>query len=424
MRVETVAFEGGEQFLILVDSKGMPIFMPTVFTVKHFLLTGKSVNTVDAVLRAIMFGIAWGQKHGIDIEKRYAAGEFLSIDEIESLIDSLALRYDDYKTSSVSTNKVVNISRKPKLQNKNTVAARTQGNRARYILHYLNFLALDCLSRLSHKDPRYAALDSVRLLMEERFMAWIPSSSIDAREFVRQGLSVEEQTKLLNIVDPNSKENPWKDPFTRVRNQLIVQMGFDCCERLGEKLTTRISDVNLATGELHVRDHDNNDDSRIDKPSKKTGSRSLPVPLGDNMMKTLDAYLPLRRQQGSAKKRRDFLLVARRTGAPLSRRALMKVYEDIVGKFPIFAGKLTDHVTRHTWNLRYSELCDRDGTKPEAESARRELMNGWVVGSRMTQVYNLRHEKNELGKQSRKMQEDSIRRRDEMKRMDEDDIPW
>jgi integrase len=410
MRIEIVEFQKGIQLPLLVDGSGIPIFMSTVYIVNKYLTKGKSPNTIEAFLRAVMFAYAWAEKLGIDIEKRYSKGEFLTISEIENLLAVLALRYDffvgDKPNQSVKAErpKVIKLMNQPAMLIEPTVAGKTQAERARFILSYLDFLAQDCLGRLSMKDPNHSTLNLIRQQMKERFKARIPMSKVSMR---RQGLTLEEEGRLRNIIDPANPENPWSDEFVKVRNQLIINMGLSLANRLGEQLSIRISDINLMTENIDIVRRSKEDDSRKDKPSLKTGPRLIPLPLGPELIENIKTYLPIRRKQGDSQKH-DFLIVARRTGKPLARRSLMEIFNEIEEKFPEFLGKLSHHVMRHSWNLRYSELCDKDNIEPEVERARREYFNGWVAGSPMSAHYTHRHNMEEVRKQAREMQQKKL----------------
>lgn len=91
---------------------------------------------------------------------------------------------------------------------------------------------------LSASVRKNLAFESDRAL--EALRAQIPSVSTRAQLGAREGLSKEDQDRLLKIIDPDSPENPWERGFVRQRNRLIVLLFLATGMRRGELLGLRI----------------------------------------------------------------------------------------------------------------------------------------------------------------------------------------
>ena len=78
------------------------------------------------------------------------------------------------------------------------------------------------------------------------FRAHIPKVPKRAKLDARVGLSEEEQNRLLEVVHPNSPQNPWARKFNRIRNWLIVLILLVTGMRRGELMGLQIGDLMLA----------------------------------------------------------------------------------------------------------------------------------------------------------------------------------
>ncbi|MNF80811.1 hypothetical protein D3C84_630630 [compost metagenome] len=67
------------------------------------------------------------------------------------------------------------------------------------------------------------------------------------------------------------------------------------------------------------------------------------------------------------------------------------------------------HLLRHDWNYRYSKLADNLSIPFEEERTLREQQMGWMPGSPMSRVYNLRHIEEKSLEIGRKIASDTAR---------------
>ena len=93
--IKWLKFDNGERFPILLKkADGIPLFLPTVYTIAIQRSSGKSSATLGLNLRSIMHLYTWAYANGIDIEERFSVQDLLGIVDIESLVSAAGLTYD------------------------------------------------------------------------------------------------------------------------------------------------------------------------------------------------------------------------------------------------------------------------------------------------------------------------------------------
>ncbi|EEF22616.1 conserved hypothetical protein, partial [Ricinus communis] len=243
----------------------------------------------------------------IDLVQRLSEGKFLTLPEINRLAGAVQYRVADLShpdTDSSSNSNVVNIKRIRMRRNKSVreicaVDVATQASRLRYIADYLGFLAAYVGATLQPKLRSELELESTRAL--ETFRAHIPPVSRRARLGARQGLSLEEQERLLEVIHPDSPQNPWKSGFVRRRNWLIVVLLLATGIRRGELLGLQIGDLNSRLPKFFViRRADAKEDPRMIQPNAKTNDRE--IELRPAIMRAIWAYIKERQNIKAARK--------------------------------------------------------------------------------------------------------------------------
>jgi len=226
---------------------------------------------------------------------------------------------------------------------------------------------------------------------------------------VPKGYGLEVHKRILEVIEPNHPENPWRGAFVKHRNYLYVNMCLALGLRLGEINNISLHDV-VRTGNPPfikiVRNPDNPEDPRIIEPNVKTMPRSLVIERG--WFHLLANYIDVHRRKIPATRLTPFLFVSR-TGQPISLKAAGSI---IVGLRRVegIPNNMSQHTIRHAWNERFSEICDERGVDPEREAfARREYM-GWSPSSDMPARYNRRHLKRKADAYSLEMQNKLIRK--------------
>lgn len=372
-----LVFKNGERFPILLGTEGVPLFFPTVYETTMRRQVNLASATLSADLSAIKFLYSWAAQKNIDIEKRFHQGECLTVSEIENLTKAFKYRSDHYDKDEDIFSVDQKLSKKPlkvrsleafrKVEYRKTISGvvtETTARRLYVICSYLDWLAQVRTSWVSMSSKEYEAFRIARTTMKENIEARIPEVKRDESK-KREGLSKKNQDLLLEVIDPTSPRNPWHDWFVRLRNQLFIKLFIELGPRRGEILLVRIGrDFNASANKLAItRVPDDKDDPRRDEPNAKTLEREYP--LSDDLAKLLNDYITEVRNTIKGAHRHDYLFVAARTGRPMSKSAVTKLFRELREKVPELPKDLTSHVLRHTMNDNFSEECDESGIDEE-----------------------------------------------------------
>jgi integrase len=222
----------------------------------------------------------------------------------------------------------------------------------------------------------------------------------------------------LRVTNPDSRENPWKKPFVRLRNCLIVLLLLALGLRRGELLSLKIRHVQTALKRLQViRNQDDRDDPRKKQPQAKTRERMLP--LGPELLALTMQYIKERGKIAAARKH-GFLIVSE-TGKPLSLSASTEIFAELRIKCP-GVKPVTAHVLRHTANEIFSDEADEIGMDPVTERRLRTELMGWSPTSEMPEYYLQRKTREQGTKASVGVQQRVMRDVDQAKmRIQEDE---
>lgn len=422
-KVENIRMQSGEIYPLLVCREdGIPLFKPTVYITSMVRNAGKAESTSEANLRAIMFLYFWGNKNGIEIETRFRKGEFLMLHEIEMLSKDVRYRYCRLN-SNVEINDIETRSRRrarsgvPLRQRREKEIhcnAHSAGIRLRYIRNYLDWLAGQRMARTRKKSEEYFILKSNHEKMIKEINARLPESVrgvVRDPVFERLGLSHDVEKILIEVVDPQSSRNPFKQEHARVRNQVIIMMMLETGLRRGETLGIRTTDGDLDLQKNRLTVHRvpiDPLDPRLHKPQTKTLPRILP--LQAQLAKLVRDYILNYRRKLPAAGSHPFLFVESRQGTPLTLAALNDVFVKLREVIPELPTKFSPHFTRYTWNDRFSEFSDEkirrgEWTETQEKETRSYLM-GWSKDSLMASLYCKRHTRTKANEFSLRRQED------------------
>ncbi len=249
----------------------------------------------------------------------------------------------------------------------------------------------------------FLLLKTSRLQMKEAIEARLPVSKGRNLKGDREGLEPEIQKRLMDVIHPDSPENPWKNAEVRVRNRLLILMMLVLGVRKGELLLTRIRDVNFQSNELLIRRlPDDPDDPRSYEPNTKTRDRILPFE--DDLAALIEEYVLTVRKKAPAAGRHDFLFTATGTGQPLSLAGVTKIFRTLRNKISDLPDNLTSHVLRHTWNDRFSELMEQNNVSEVEEKKLRSYLMGWSEFSGMAATYTKRYVRQKANEASLNLQ--------------------
>jgi integrase len=209
--------------------------------------------------------------------------------------------------------------------------------------------------------------------------------------------------RLREVISPESPNNPWTNPFVRVRNQVFIEHLLGVGARQGEALKQKTEHVNMNRLEVRVeRAPDDADDSRRTEPNVKRLGRVLPI---DEPLATyLFDYITDWRSSipGSERSKYLFLSIA---GNPLSQESVHKIFRTLRARIPDLPRNLSAHLLRHTWNDNYSLLMDRNRVQEADEVRTRSYLMGWKEGSGTAARYTRRSTRNRANKFSRELQQ-------------------
>ncbi|WP_232515942.1 tyrosine-type recombinase/integrase [Burkholderia multivorans] len=267
------------------------------------------------------------------------------------------------------------------------VDVATQAFRLRYIADYLTYLATYYGATLSSQQRTELEVESARAL--KVFRAHIPPVSRRARLGARQGLTQEEQARLLDVIHPDSPDNPWTRGFVRQRNWLMVVLLLATGMRCGELLGLQIGDLNPRLPMLRIiRRADAREDPRRNQPNTKTNDREIELRPG--IMRAVWVYINEHRRAIRTARKYPQLFVSE-NGQPLSAKSVDKIFAQLRQACPSLPIRITSHVMRHTWNERFSEQAEALQLSDVAEEKARCEQQGWTDHSKSASTYTRRH---------------------------------
>ncbi|MBC7786192.1 MAG: site-specific integrase [Methylophilaceae bacterium] len=400
------------------------MFEPAVFSLSEVRSKNRASNTIDSYLRSIMVFFLFLDLRNINLEERLKVGQLLSLGEIEELVGICRLPVEKIHSildevqvvSKQTTSSVVSLEKLRKRSSNNDemrIDGSSAATRLRNVRDYLKWL---CLARIS----KHGIDASLRLSLESSIQ--YTSNAIDARLpsgaykhsriDQREGLEPEVVSRILQVINPQSQENPWSDEHSKFRNELIILWLLNCGLRRGELLNIRISDLNFRESTVVVvRRADDVSDPRTNQPKVKTRGREIPLSTG--LLDKTNAYIMNQRSAIRGARKHDFLFVASDSGIPLSIPSLNKIFTVLKKKFPELANQLFPHILRHTWNDIFSEEMDKNRVGEEQEKKARSYLMGWSETSGTAATYTRRHIRKKAQAASLQLQKNIMERSDD-----------
>lgn len=400
-----IRFQNGERHSVLSAPYGLPVHEVTLY-LNRYRKKGRAANTIHSVCRAMALLYRELSSKEIDLLQRLREGRFLTATEISSLTDAAQYWVDDSRDEPTNDSNVIDIKRirmrrRASAKEARAVVVSSRATRLRYIADYLEFVVgyfsatLPTALRSTLKLESEAELKALR--------AEIPQVSRRAKLGAREGLSEEDQARLLAVIHPDSPDNPWRRPFVRKRNWLIVVLLLATGMRQGELRGLQIRDLSPREPKLRiVRRADAQEDPRLIQPNAKTNDRELE--LTPAIMKKVWTYINEHRHGIKAARKHPHLIVAD-DGAPISSKTIDKLFMQLRNACPGLPVTLTSHVLRHTWNERFSEQADLMDLSEAREERARNEQQGWTSDSTTAATYTRRHDSRKGREVSLKLQE-------------------
>lgn len=400
LRIRFTKFANGERVPMLVDSCGLPAYLPTLFVTTQIRNASMAPNTMLAALHALRLLYRWAAAQSIDLQERFEARKFLTDAETESLRAFAQTRSD---INGGARRKVIGLPRRiegARMASGAISHARISTNahyiRLSYIARYMHWLGNYVLDRSLANEGNRASLAQLVVRIEMSRPRVRRGSNFAAR----RSLDAAAQRRLEEIVCPSFAGNPFT-PVVRTRNALIMNLLSELGVRAGELLALKVQDFDLQANEVVIaRRHDDPDDPRLNQPVAKTLDRRLP--LSPTLSKAVYEYVLHDRGKLRRAKRHDFLIVTHQRGPqeglPMSIKGLEKIFALLRHAEPKLRD-LTPHVLRHTWNERFSARMDDSNTSVADEEKMRSYWMGWREASGSASSY-LRRRTEQLAKRA------------------------
>lgn len=418
--VRTLRLSSGERLPVLIDIRiGAPLFAPTVYSLIQLRGRNLAANTIEQALRHIVVLLLFLEQWHIDIEARFQEGRIADLAEIESLArvcslhlaDLVAMGSQDISTKPRRVMLLERVRWHRSGMGPKVVDSIWAANRIRVIADYLSWLAKAQLLKLPPSSKAFQALESARELVVATLLARAPTDSGRSVVGLREGLPEETANRLLRVTAKDSPENPWTGEFTKCRNELVFRWLHAFGLRRGELLNVKVSDIDFRKETVTiVRRADAPEDPRNEQPTVKTRDRVLPIP--PYLCRMTHDYVVQARRHLVGARRHAFLIVADKTGAPLSLSALNKCFAFLRTHVPDLPDDLSPHVLRHTWNDNFSEAMDRTKTPEPDEQKMRSFLMGWSETSGTAANYTRRHVRQKAREVSLQLQAGIVNRKD------------
>lgn len=428
---QILIFANGERYPILIGCDDMPHFHITLWVTSKLRSAGKAEATISNKLEHVKCLLGWQKKNQRNLYSEFQQGEFLGIDDIESIKSYLAIDISQSKavarSESKGRNKVVSIAEAPKLIDVTPSVGRNHHyNRMTSVIEYLTFIA-----KLAVKHNPSPHLSRKINKMEKEFKAARPKGKgknvLDDKDSrtLPDGLVKE----FMQIAHYDHANNPFQQEETRFRNYLMFHLMERHGIRSGELLSLKLTNMTLHGSKKSFwvkRTHDDIYDSRKKQRVPKTRERKLRI--SDKTAELLDKYIRDYRSKTPNSKKHPYLFVVHRKGNTLGQPVSGSTFDNTIvpamkAVDEKFAG-IHPHYFRHDWNERFSDKIDTNnelaaaGVKGYAhiDSGKEAKMRKHQMGHSSEKsgiVYNQRHI-------ARKSNELSLQEQDELNKKAEE----
>jgi integrase len=413
-KIETLIFNNGERYPVLIDEKGVPHFYVTLYvTVK--LRSSQAANSIRNRLKSIQRCLSWEKENKRCLFSEFEKRAFLSDEDIASLraylrINVATLKKREEKEQNRKRKKIFNLSdgEVATVRAIESVSSTHHYNRMTSVAEYLHFLA-----RVVNQHHNNAAVIKQIDKMLADFKKVRPKgiSKNRASNIESTSLSQELLERFMDVANPDHALNPFKSSTIRKRNHLMFALLRELGIRRGEMLSLQISMMDLTGDKPSIwvkRHHDDIYDTRKNQPVAKTRERLLP--LKPYLAELLNDYIINDRALIPEARKHPYLFVVHRNsktrGQPISLHTfdseIIRKMKEVDRTFNVIHA----HTFRHAWNEKLSLSIDEHNKKsatdkldgkpakepitPEREAKIRKHLMGHS-SEKSGEVYNSRH---------------------------------
>ncbi|HHY0601412.1 TPA: tyrosine-type recombinase/integrase [Vibrio parahaemolyticus] len=406
MKTKVFQMASGESYSILLGEDGMPLPYHNLFVTLHYRNQSKASNTCSRVFDHLSFLEEICRFENIDLIERCKTGDFLTKKEFENIkkhskltvasFREMVARHKSSNVVRIKENKLETARANFVVNPEGDISPHTTYNRLTVFAQFIGWL----------EEELFPSKDSTAEIELKKMRGDKFGTSDEALDWGNwRSLEPIEKIRVLDVVHPDSSENPWKSESVRYRNQLIVNMFFAIGCRRGELLKIRVkTDSNQS--DIRKRDKDGRyfvmlrsqtdySDTRKHRPEGKTMGRF--VPMDKRLADMYENYLIHHRPNAAGSEHIEYLFVTHnhkvQTNTALSMAQVNKMFREIS---EVVGFRVHPHRIRHTWNDEFSAFADKriaEGktTEAKSEADRRKLM-GWSEDSSSAKRYSKRHD--------------------------------
>lgn len=381
----------GTRAKVLVQNM-VPVFYPNLYATQ--MLSRRALNTQKKYLDHIGLFEDFLEFESIDLISRLEErpeSRYLTDAEISRFVSDAAFK----KTALDKKNKRARL-----LPAAFEPVGRVHAQqRLETVRDYLDWL----YDKLGDQYSRGKAVDDVKRRFNRKIKAARPAwrkTKVDDMK----GLTRQERDRLLEVMHPDSVDNPFANKALKLRNYIVLLLGLDMGLRRSEMLLVKLSDISWHSGQLAVINLEKEEvDPRHEAPQFKTHERQLVM--SEELIWAIKEYVDAYRvstKGRSEKRKHPFLLVSHRRneGMALSVKALDGVLIR-VGSVAPELNHIHLHVLRHdaVYTLLESMRDELEALTPEDRTTQvQKILTftfGWSPESNMPGLYGAKFWKEE-----------------------------
>lgn len=382
----------------------IPVYYPNLYITTD--LSGKALNTTKKHLEHLALFeefLAFSSINLISLLEQRPKSQYLTDAEIARFVSDAGFNKETLakKYSGVGLHPTAYA----------TVGRTHATQRVEAVRNYLEFL----YDKLGDQSTKMEAVDDVKKRFNRKIEAARPGWKKKRIEKIK-GLTDRERNQLLEIMHPESSDNPFANASLKLRNYIILLLGLDMGVRRSEMLLIKTSDIHWHSRQLAVVNlEDKSIDPRTVAPQFKTNERMLVMT--DDLYEAISEYDAKYRsrklRKGSSQARKHpFLLVSHRKneGHALSLNGADGVLSRVGESEPELA-QISLHVLRHdaVFTMLESMREELEALTPEDRTTQVQKtltwMFGWSPESDMPGLYGAKFSKEEADKAMKKRSE-------------------